>query len=177
MNRNVKNAELRANKKIANLLAAGHVIVVDKIQTKNENYVDLYLAAEVAGLNSNGGTVTQGAAFLLGWGQNQIIRCRQTVTTANANEVEIGKSLNEVFGMDFTLKVKDSLEPAWPEQAPRVTNEGILLVNEDGKSVYRNALLVTKEEFEGDSHVIIKVTAASEAKKVSAAKLLSGTTA
>jgi hypothetical protein len=153
MNRHIKNAELMANLAIAELLKKGNVIVVEIADTANENFKTLFLAQIVKDLRANSGSVNSGQSILLGW-QDRVIRATQNAGIAQANLLKEGDSLNEKFGANFTLVVKQSYEKVYPSQVARATSDGEALVcAKTGQAVYESTELTTVEEFK--SHTLI----------------------
>ncbi len=164
INKNSKNNELLENPKIKEAIKAGKVIVFDKANSSNPDFVTLYLAQEVKGI---GTSLNSAQSFLLGFNNSgQIQRCIQNVSAENAEMIEIGDNINDLFDSDFSLQINDSLTANKDfKHKPRMgknkkTEEmEILVCKETGKPIYRQAELVSSEEV---SHTIIKTVLESQ---------------
>ena len=111
INRNSKNKELREDEKTSAVLKLGAVVVVDKVETSNPEFVTLYLAQEAKGLGGFN-SVSNAQAKLLGWGSSTRIE-RAVVNSAakEAKNINPGDNLNDLLNEDISLQVVDSNEP------------------------------------------------------------------
>lgn len=149
ISKNSTNPELLANPEIRELLEKGHVVLVDKAATTNDDFTTLFLACMGEGGSSS---LNKAQTMLLGF-DRQVIRGVQNAATAQADLIEIGQSLNELFDADFALQIEDSFEPSKDfDQKPRLgrnrDNDELetLVCKETGKPIYRNVELVPREE-------------------------------
>jgi hypothetical protein len=150
MNNSMKNADLMAIPAVAEAIKAGSVVLIDKKQTADATYTNLYFFAETE-LGGGSGEVSEAAAMLLGWTGSQS-RAIQNAKTEIANNFEVGK----VFP-DFALRCIDSVEKQWDTQNPRIDSNGQLFFN-GAKEIYRRFELVTKSELAAKGHVLLEVT-------------------
>jgi len=162
INLNSTNEELLQDAKIKEVLNSANIVVIDKKETANPEFITLCLGQTV---NLGGGSINPAAAMLLGF-SGQIQRCFQNVSAENAEAVNIGDNLNEIFDTDFALQINDSLTPNpdfnhKPRQGRnRETKELEMLVcKETASPVYRQCELVLAEDID---HTVIKTVLESQ---------------
>ena len=72
INRNLTNEEILANDSIRKKVDSGQIVVIDKVQTSNPDYDNLYFIGLVDGLATGTTQVSDLAAQLLGWDNSGI---------------------------------------------------------------------------------------------------------
>ena len=151
VNKNSSNEQLMNDETTRTALDAGHVIIIDKQVTSNPEYTTLFLAGMVETASSS--TASMAQASLLGWNDTNVypIRCVQNSKTEIADKLPIGK----VF-TDFAMQIVDTEAPAYEGHTPRQSKDGDVYLSENGKSIYRSARLVTKDELAVEGHKTIK---------------------
>ena len=135
--------------------------VIDIVDTKNEDFVALYLMAEVK-LESNGKSkLTKAQQKLKGFtGFKTMLRSIEVIDADTATGYSIGDKLE-----GFAFQIQDADEEFYEGQNPRCTKDGDDLLNKKGKNVYRQAVIIDDEELEELGHDILKVFTEKELKK------------
>ena len=149
LNRNKTNEEILANKDIKDAMDNGKIVIIDKVQTSNPEYTNLYFMGKVEGLASSNTNVSQLAALFLNWGA-VYMRSIQNASTKVAEQLQIGQTV------DGAIRVTDSTEPAFDNQSPRVDRDNNLLLH-DGKKIYRTTNICTHDELQRDGHATLEV--------------------
>ena len=150
INRNLTNEEILANDSIREKVNSGQIVVIDKVQTSNPDYVNLYFIGLVDGLASGTTQVSKLASQLLGWDDGGIpFRAIQNARKDIADKIPIG------HGVNGCIRVMDSTEPFFEGQEPRQDRKGRVLYH-DGKPVYRIGTICSHEEFEADGHHLLQ---------------------
>lgn len=150
INRNLTNEEILANDSIREKVNSGQIVVIDKVQTSNPEYVNLYFIGLVDGLATGTTQVSDLAAQLLGWDNSGIpFRAIQNARKDIADKISIG------HGINGCIRVMDSTEPFFEGQEPRQDRKGRVLYH-DGKPVYRIGTICSHEEFKAESHQLLQ---------------------
>lgn len=151
LTKNLTNEELMSIEDIKNAVNNGNLIVIDKVQTSNPDYVNLYMFGNVEGLMNT--TINEAQSMFLNFNSGKIqLRCIQNASTEIANKYEIGNIIDGIG-----IQVFDSVEKSFETQAPRKDKEGNILLNE-GMPIYRTTIVNTKEAIEAEGHKTLKVT-------------------
>ena len=151
LNRNLTNDVLLADANIKQQLDNGNLVLIDMVPTSNPEYTNLYFIGKVTGLASSNTGVSQLAAALLNWGSNEVyMRSIQNASTQVAQQMQKGQTL------PGTMRVIDSLEPAFEGQTSRIDRNGKQLLS-GGKPIYRTTQICTHEEFEQQGHDTLEV--------------------
>lgn len=162
LNRNLTNEELLANAEIKKALDEGNLVLIDKVQTSNEEYVNLYFMAKVTGLPSSNTEVSDLGAQLLGWNSTEVyMRAIQNASAKVAQKLPKGATI------PGTIRVKDSLKAWFDGQQPRVDRNGNILLN-NGKPIYRTTQICSHDEFQKKGHDTLEVTERVDVKKEAA---------
>lgn len=156
------NYEMKAEELMAELEANDYKltttpIVVDLVATENgnEDYVLMFVAAEVTFANTNTGKLSKAQLRMKGWTERTMVaRSMEVVSQAwiDEEEIEIG---DELEGMK--LKVLESTEKFYNKQTARIsadTQQPRLTDDEEGNEYYQTTVLVDEEEFDG--HELLK---------------------
>ena len=151
LNRNLTNDVLLADANIKQQLDNGNLVLIDMVPTSNPEYTNLYFIGKVTGLASSNTGISQLAAALLNWGSNEVyMRSIQNASTEVAQQMQKGQAL------PGTMRVIDSLEPAFEGQTSRIDRNGKQLLS-GGKPVYRTTQICTIEEFEQQGHDTLEI--------------------
>ena len=150
INRNLTNEEILANDSIREKIYNGEIVVIDKVQTSNPDYVNLYFIGLVDGLATGTTQVSNLAAQLLGWDNSGIpFRAVQNARKSIADGIPIG------HGIKGCIRVIDSTEPFFEGQEPRQDRKGRVLYH-GGKPVYRIGTICSHEEFKAQGHQLLQ---------------------
>jgi hypothetical protein len=150
INRNLTNEEILANDSIREKIYNGEIVVIDKVQTSNPNYVNLYFIGLVDGLATGTTQVSKLASQLLGWDNSGIpFRAVQNARKSIADGIPIG------HGIKGCIRVLDSIEPFFEGQEPRQDRKGRVLYH-GGKPVYRIGTICSHEEFKAQGHQLLQ---------------------
>ena len=135
--------------------------VIDIVDTKNEDFVALYLMAEVK-LESNGKSkLTKAQQKLKGFtGFKTMLRSIEVIDADTATGYSIGDKLE-----GFAFQIQDSTDEWYEGQNQRCTKDGDDLLNKKGKNIYRQAVIIDDEELDELGHDTIKVFTEKELKK------------
>ena len=162
------NKELLAIPEIAEIVEAGHLVLIDKVPTANPDYFSLYFFGYVDVASSTTNKVQQ---ILLEWTDNSKfpMRAMQNAVARVSDKFEIGKSFPE-----FAIQVIDTNTPAYDKHTPRQSKTGEIYVDEFNKPIYRTGRLVTKDELIAEGHKTIKrVTAKMPANSAAVSAMFS----
>ena len=150
INRNLTNEEILANDSIREKVDSGQIVVIDKVQTSNPDYVNLYFIGLVDGLATGTTQVSDLAAQLLGWDNSGIpFRAIQNAKKDIADSIPVG------HGIKGCIRVIDSTEPFFEGQEPRQDRKGRVLYH-NGKPVYRIGTICSHEEFKAEGHHLLQ---------------------
>ena len=150
--RNISNEELLVNESIKNALDGGNLVLIDKVQTANPEYTNLYFIGRIKGLASSNTEVSSLAAKLLGWNNSEIyLRSVQNASTEIADSLELGSII------PGTMRVVDSLEKSFESQNLRIDRNGKTLLH-NGQPIYRNTFICTEDELQQSPHMTLVVT-------------------
>ena len=149
LNRNKTNEEILAVAGIKDAMDNGKIVIVDKVQTSNPEYTNLYFMGKVDGLASSNTNVSELAAALLNWGA-VYMRSIQNASTKVAEQLAIGSTI------DGAIIVTDSIEPTFDGQSPRVDRDNNLLLH-NGSKIYRTTSICTQQELDRDGHATLEV--------------------
>ena len=94
INRNLTNEEILANDSIREKVNSGQIVVIDKVQTNNPDYVNLYFIGLVDGLATGTTQVSDLAAQLLGWDNSGIPLSYSECSKDIADKIPIGHGIN-----------------------------------------------------------------------------------
>ena len=150
INRNLTNEEILANDSIREKVNGGQIVVIDKVQTNNPDYVNLYFIGLVDGLATGTTQVSDLAAQLLGWDNSGIpFRAIQNAKKDIADKIPIG------HGINGCIRVIDSTERFFEGQEPRQDRKGRVLYH-NGEPVYRIGAICSHEEFKAEGHQLLQ---------------------
>ena len=150
INRNLTNEEILANDSIREKVNSGQIVVIDKVQTSNPDYVNLYFIGLVDGLATGTTQVSNLAAQLLGWDNSGIpFRAVQNAKKDIADKIPVG------HGIKGCIRVIDSTERFFEGQEPRQDRKGRVLYH-NGKPVYRIGTICSHEEFKAEGHQLLQ---------------------
>lgn len=150
INRNLTNEEILANDAIREKVDNGEIVIIDKVQTSNPEYVNLYFIGLVDGLATGTTQVSDLAAQLLGWDNSGIpFRAIQNAKREIADKLPIG------YGIKGRIRVLDSIEPFFEGQEPRQDRKGRVLYHKS-QPVYRIGTICSHEEFEAEGHQLLQ---------------------
>jgi hypothetical protein len=153
MSRHLTNKELMADEKISTAVKSGKLVVIDKVETSNPEYINMYFMGLVEGLSPEK-EVSSLAASLLGWDNSGFpLRAIQNASVEIAAKFEIGNTI------EGRIVVEDHLESQYGGQKARQDKDGNMLYHH-GKAVYRLTSIIGNEEFEG--HRILEASKAEE---------------
>lgn len=152
MNRNLSNTELMAIPAVKAAVESGSLVLIDKVQTANPEYTNLYFFGNVEGLGGASAEVSAAAAELLGWNSSYQDRCIQNSKTAIANTLVVGQEFK-----NFAIRIVDSTVPQFQGQQFRKDGNDNVLYHE-GKPIYRTRFLVTKDELATKGHSTLAVS-------------------
>lgn len=165
VSRNLTNEQLLAIDSIREALEAGHVVLIDKVQTSNPEYTNLYFMGycEV----TSGAEISEVQKALLGWDSSVfVMRVQQNAKTEIADKFTIGQAFPK-----FAVQIVDSLQPSYATQEPRKSKSGDVVTDINNNPIYRSTRLVTQGELAERGHVIIerkRVVATAQSAKASA---------
>ena len=150
INRNLTNEEILANDSIREKVNSGQIVVIDKVQTSNPDYVNLYFIGLVDGLATGTTQVSDLAAQLLGWDNSGIpFRAVQNAKKDIADKIPVG------HGIKGCIRVIDSTERFFEGQEPRQDRKGRVLYH-NGEPVYRIGTICSHEEFKAEGHQLLQ---------------------
>lgn len=169
VNRNSSNEQIMNDESVRTVIDNGAVVLFDKKPTSNPKYTTLYFFGYVE-IKSSNATMSSAQRALLGWDKPSLfpMRCQQNASTEIADKLAIGASFE-----DFALRIVDSSMPSYEGQQPRQSNSGDIYFDENGDKIFRNVVLVTKEELAEKGHHIINRVAQKQAS-VTADAVLQG---
>lgn len=172
VNRKSTNDVLLNDNEVRTALDAGKVILLDKVATSNPEYTTLYFLGYVE-VESSNTEVSAAQRLLLGWSDKSVypMRCVQNALTSVADNLTAGQSFD-----NFALRIVDTNVPTYANQEPRQSKTGETYFDADGHKIYRNVVLVTKEELQTKGHSIIRRVTA-KVPSVNASALLQPNTA
>lgn len=154
LSRDLTNSELDD---IVGDINLGEVVVIDKRETSNDKFVNLYLYGPVEGVRSESSGVSKAQARLLGWdNSSNNMRCIANASKDIADDIELGDKI------EGCIRVTDYLEEQFDGHNPRTNSNGDLLYYNDGEDlyeVYRYTEFVDEEELEAKGHSVLKVSA------------------
>lgn len=170
VNRNSSNEQIMADATVRTVVDAGNVILFDKKPTSNPSYTTLYFFGYCE-LSSQDSAMSAAQRLLLGWSETSVfpMRCQQNASTEVADKLAIGTPFS-----DFALRIVDSNLPSYEGQTPRQSKSGETYFDAEGNKIYRNVVLVTKQELADRGHHIINRVSV-KTPSVGAEKLLAAT--
>lgn len=153
INRFMTNDELLGMDDIREPWEHGHVIVIDKQETRNGNYAIYSLGS----INQFDLTHMSNAELYLN-NKNEMtpIRCISFADEFNAAEIEIGKPLN-INNERLAIRIEDSYDKSFEEQPPRMNSQKDIFLGENDKPIYRLTRLVFRYELDEYPHRVLKV--------------------
>jgi hypothetical protein len=130
MTKSMKNSELA--EKFAAQVASGSTFIVAKEQTKNPDYVMLYLAQAVTVGNDKESTTN----FFLGWNNERIVRAMHNSAKTIADKLKEGQIV------PFDILIEEKTFPQWEGQQSKVNPSTGQEIEFQGMPVYEHSSLV-----------------------------------